>query len=560
MSHPRTLVFLAIITAVVPAASAGSRAYAQVPADARVAAVRAILADVTTPDRPGLAVAVVRNGEVRFSGGHGLASLEHGAPITSATAFDLASVSKQFTGLAVAMLVEEGAIRMDDDIRGYIPEMPDLGNTITIGHLVHHTSGLRDWVGALAIGGWDMHDVISFRQILRMAYGQQALNFEPGSEYSYSNTGYVLLAELVARVTGQSFRTWTDEHIFTPLGMDRTNFRNDYSEVVPDRAYGYWLAADGSSRHTIPNTTSALGSSSAFSTVEDMTRWLIDLDQPVVGAPAASLMRTAGRLNDGATIPYAFGIAHGEYRGTPTLSHSGGWAWFGTYLVHFPEQRLGVVVLSNSANIDVARAAYRIADVFLDEDLPASPAGEPARPVPVALTATLLDDFIGMYRLPGMFVRVRREGDTLRVRATGEDEFPMAPISEHEFWVDAYNAALVFERDDDGRVTRFTLRGTPAPRLDDRAPPSAAELAALVGEYVSEELKTFYEVVLEDGTPTMWHRRHGPIRLTHVWGDAFSGSRWFMGSVEFERDDAGRVVGFRVDAGDRTRNVRFVKR
>ncbi|UCF16683.1 MAG: beta-lactamase family protein, partial [Phycisphaerales bacterium] len=201
--------------------------------------VDSLFAKLNNTDSPGIAVLVVRDGKVLLRRGYGMANLEHKIPITPTTVFDVASVSKQFTGLAVCILVEQGKISLEDDIRKYIPELPDFGHKITIEHLVHHTSGLRDWPATLALAGWRLDDVISFDQILRMAFKQQDLNFVPGSEYSYSNTGYNILVEMAQRVTSQTFRQWTEDNIFRPLGMAHTHFHDDHTEVVANKAYGY---------------------------------------------------------------------------------------------------------------------------------------------------------------------------------------------------------------------------------------------------------------------------------------------------------------------------------
>jgi CubicO group peptidase (beta-lactamase class C family) len=527
--------------------------------DARAHLVAGLFAALDRSESPGAAVAVVRNGEVLLTEGYGLASLEHRVPITSTTVFDLASLSKQFTGLAIAMLVEDGRIRLDDDIRHYIPEVPDFGHTITIGHLVHHTSGLRDWPGTLALGGMRFDDVISFDQILRMVYNQQDLNFEPGSEYVYSNTGYNLMAELVSRVTGRTFRDWMDEHVFRPLGMTRTHFHDDHTEVVPNRAFGYSLMRDGSHRYT-PNNLTAIGSSSLFSTVDDLARWLINLDRPVVGGRSTmALVHTRGRLNDGTMIEYAFGLSHGVYRGLPTVAHSGGWASFQTYLVHFPEQGFGAVVLANGTAVNPARTAYAIADIYLADELdPWEMPGPGAVESLANSTSIALDDYEGLYRLgSARYLRVRHENAGLLVQATNESEFPVMPRSETEFWVEAYGASIGFERDTEGRVPHLEYRGVRAPRVEDQPPPRLAELT---GEYVSDELETSYAVVLENDRLAMRHRRHGTIPLIQVRGDEFAGSAGFLASVEFRRDDGGRVVGLLVNAGERSRDIRFLKR
>ncbi len=213
-----------------------------------------------------------------------------------------------------------------------------------------------------------MDDVISFSQILTMAYHQKTLNFTPGERHLYSNTGYNLLAELVSRVTGKSFREWTHENLFAPLGMNDTHFHDDHSEVVPRRVYGY----GGNDGHyeAVMNGLTALGSSSLFSTVDDLGKWVTNFDAAVVGGPAViERMRTRGVLNNGDTISYAYGLNIGEYRGQPTASHDGSWAGFSTTLLHFPEQRLGIVVLGNSSSFNPSRSAYQIADMYLADVL-----------------------------------------------------------------------------------------------------------------------------------------------------------------------------------------------
>jgi CubicO group peptidase (beta-lactamase class C family) len=229
---------------------------AQTPSRALVDSVFGEFDDQT----PGAAIAVVHDARLVFAAGYGMANLDHDVPVGPETVFDIASVSKQFTGMAVSMLVEAGRIDLDAEARRYLPELPDFGDPLTVRHLVHHTSGIRDWPATLGVAGWRMDDVISFPQILRMAWNQRELNFPPGSEYSYSNTGYNLLAEIVSRVTGESFRAWTDQNIFRPLGMTSTHFQDDHREIVLRRAQGYtrvrgeWMVAPNSS--AMPKTRS----------------------------------------------------------------------------------------------------------------------------------------------------------------------------------------------------------------------------------------------------------------------------------------------------------------
>ncbi len=531
--------------------------HAQGSLDARV---DSMFGQYDRPDSPGWAVLVVRDGAVVLSRGYGMANLEHEVPITPGTVFDIASVSKQFAGMAISMLLEGGDISLDDDVRQYIPELPDFGHTITIRHLVHHMSGLRDWPGTLAVAGWRMDDVISFDQILSMAFNQQALNFEPGAEYSYSNTGYNMLAELVARVTGQSFREWTDANIFGPLNMKDTHFHDDHTEVVHNRAYGYHRDSDGRF-HAVPNGLTALGSSSLYTTIDDLAKWVVNFEEKAVGGEAViERMTHRGVLNSGAQISYAFGLGIGRYRGLRTVSHGGSWASFRTFLVHFPDQRFSVVVLGNFDPANPNQTAYNLVDLYLADELAPERTARADDPEPeqFAVSGRVLDEYVGTYRLgPAWYVTITREGSELVTQATAEDAFPMTARSDSAFWVEDYGATITFVRDDSGHVDRFRYRGMVCPRVGN-TPPTDPRLTEYVGEYASDELSTMYTAAVEDGELVLRHRRHGTIEMIPAWGDEFRGGQWFLNSVEFDRNDSGAVVGFRVTQG-RSRNLQFVK-
>lgn len=522
--------------------------------------VDSIFAQWARPGSPGAAVVVVREGRILFEKGYGYANLEQGIPVTPATVFDLASVSKQFAGLAIAMLVDQGRIKLTDDVRKYIPELHNFNDTIRIDHLVHHTSGIRDWPGTLGMAGWRMDDVIAFDQILRFAYHQRTLNFVPGAEYTYSNTGYNLLAEVVRRVTGKSFRAWTDENLFRPLDMTSTHFHDDHQMVIPGRALGY-VRSDSGFRAASNNLT-ALGSSSLYSSARDLAKWMTNFDDAKVGGQSAmKLMRTHGRLNNGSQIPYAFGISHGVYRELATLSHSGGWAGFSTFVLQLPQKKMGVVVLANTG-VNVSAAAHTIAGIFLESEMSAQAAvtsqGMAADP-DVNVPASTLDKFTGTYKLgPAWYVTIRRDGSRLMTRATAEPEYPLAAKGNNTFWVAGYNASMSFSADSASGIVRMLYRGRHIPRITTREPNTPS--SALRGEYVSDELKTSYIVEPQDGGIVLRHFRHGTITLTKGWGDDYRGSQFFMNSVEFQRDASGKVTGFVAGAGERVRDVVFTKR
>jgi CubicO group peptidase (beta-lactamase class C family) len=342
--------------------------------------IDALLAEWDQPAAPGMSVAVVQDGQVVYTSAVGVASLEHGVPITPATVFDIASVSKQFGAYAIALLEEEGRLDLDDDYRKQLPDMPDFGPTITLRHLLYHRSGIRDWVAALVMSGVRMDDTILFADILRFARRQRDLNFPPGSEHVYSNTGYNLLAETVARVSGMSLRQFTHERIFAPLGMTRTHFNDDHCEIIPNRALSYEPREDGTYGNAATNLT-ALASSSLHSTAEDLARWVMHLEG-AVGASSGALARMnepGGSMSGDVT--YAFGQVTDAYRGLPVLHHSGAWRGFRSHLMRFPSRRFAVVVLANVGSARTGPLARQIADICLADHVgPAADDSPPAAP------------------------------------------------------------------------------------------------------------------------------------------------------------------------------------
>lgn len=513
------------------------------------------------PGSPGAAVAVVQNGEVVHKRGYGSANLEYGIAITPSTVFDIASVSKQFCGLAIAMLVDQGRVSLDDDIRVYLPDMPEFEHTVTVRHLVHHTSGIRDWTAVFPLAGWRFEDVISFEDILRMARYQRDLNYVPGAEYSYTNTGYNLLAEIVERVTGQAFPDWMEENVFAPLEMSSTHFHGDHDQLVIDRAYSYTPDEKNGYRNAANNLT-ALGSSSLYTTVEDLSRWALNYETARVGGKSAiELTHQQGVLNDGDTISYAFGQGVGRYRGLKAVTHGGSWAGFRTYLMRFPEQHVSVTVLSNFAGFNPTFTARSVADIYLGDLMSGNAqrlGREPVEREEVAVDPAMLDDYVGTYQLgPGWLLTITREDDRLMAQATAEDKFGMTPLSDTTFFVSDYGAAVVFQRDSSGAVSTIAYRGITAPRVEPFAP-GARELAEYAGGYYSEELDTSYDLILQDQGLAARHWRSGDTQLFPTLKDEFRGSNWWMRNVQFTRDSDGLVTGFLVTNG-RVRNLRFDK-
>jgi len=515
-------------------------------------------ADVNSP---GGALAMVKNGSIIYTSCYGLANLEHAIPITSTTVFKIASGSKQFTGFAVCMLAQQGKISLEDDIRKYIPELYDFGHIIKIKHLLNHTAGLRDTMGSLCLAGWNLDDIITFDHLLTFALNQKGLNFEPGSEHLYSNTGYVLLAELVRRVTGETLRTWEETNILEPLQMTSSHIRDDYTELMPEKAYGYTIGRDGKF-HAAPDNMAMIGPSGLYSTIEDMTKWAINLDTHDVGGQGVfDLMFQQGKLNNGEQISYASGLDITEHRGAKMIGHGGGGAGFTTFVMYFPEYHFSAVVLYN-INSDVYKTMYDMADIYLGEKLDVREKKAPAdKDTPqIRIDEDILDRYIGTYKVfPAFYITISRDDSQLMALETNKEIYPISAISETEFWVAAWNRSLKFNVDDYGQVSDFDFLGRNCPKIEEGSTPSQSPLTEdLTGEYYSEELDVRYTISIEKDTLVVKHRRHGTSHLTPAWKENFRGEWWFMRSVEFNRDENGIVDGLTVSQWQ-SRNHRFIK-
>ncbi len=429
------------------------------------AKVDQVFAEWDKPDSPGAALSVIKDSEIIYKRGYGMANLEYDIPIAPTTIFDIASVSKQFAGFAIATLLHEGKLSLDDDIRMHLPDVPDFGTKITIRHLVHHTSGLRDWVQALVIAGGQMDDVISFKHILKMVRRQRELNFEPGTAFLYSNTGYNLLAEIVEKITGDSFREWTDANIFKPLAMTSTHFHDDHEMIVKNRAYSYLSVKDNGFKNAVNNLT-ALGSSSLYSTVEDLSKWILNFDDARIGGQAViEQMHQRGVLNNGEQISYAFGLDTGEYRAQKTVGHGGSWRGFRSHLIRFPDQKFGIVILCNLDTFNPLNLAKKVADLYLADVLaPEAPQPDtqtPERTETAPLSPEQLSEYEGAYYTEELDTTytIGVRGNRLVAQHRRHDDISLTCNDDH-FVGDAwFFPEVYFTRDDTGQVTGFRLTG-----------------------------------------------------------------------------------------------------
>lgn len=321
---------------------------------------------------PGVAIAVQHDGKLIYSKGFGYADLEQNSKITPTTIFHIASVSKQFTAFAIAMLADQGKLSLDDDIRKYLPEMHDFGTPITIRQLGHHTSGLRDQWSLLMMAGWRLDDVITYNHILKLVRKQTELNFKPGDEHLYSNTGFTLMAEIVHRVTKEPFSDWCKKNIFDPLGMKNTLFYDDHERVVENRAYSYHRGSVDYRKSVLSYANA--GATSLFTTVEDLSLWAVNFEKMTVGNKnVMDMMEHRFVLNNGDTIDYAYGQVVRKYKGLNSMSHGGADAGYRSFFIRFPDQHYSISVFSNNASFPVGDLAFQLADLYLEKEFRPEP-------------------------------------------------------------------------------------------------------------------------------------------------------------------------------------------
>jgi CubicO group peptidase (beta-lactamase class C family) len=538
---------------------------AAVAADAGVAnRLDSLLAGLCPTGAPGFSVAVRQHGKPVYEKGYGLANLEYDVPVTPQTIYHVASVSKQFTAMALVLLEEDGKLSLEDDIHKYLPELPDYGHPVTIRQLLQHTSGIRDQWQTLALAGWRLDDIITQDQILRVLFRQKELNFVPGTRHLYSNGGYTLAAEIARRVSGKRFPDFCKERIFDPLNMAHTHFHLDNRLIVHDRAYSY--SKNGSGYQAEPLNYANVGATSLFTTAPDLVRWLDNFRDPKVGGPRAiARQQEQAILADGSKIDYALGVSIGNHRGLKTISHGGADAGYRSFVLWFPQQELGVAVLTGLASFDCPATAFKVADALLADKLapepkPAAPPAVPAAPEQhkyVKVDPGILKQFAGSYKLDaGMTVSFSEREGRLIAEVPGEEKQELHPLATNRFSVEAPAGELVFSAQQSGPMRLKFTHADGGPTVtgeriaSDSSEPKTNDLEAFPGVYWSDELETQYTIKLKDGKLTAEHIRHGTIDLSPTkMPDQFSTHEWFMEQVKFQRDPSNHLTGVTLGGG-----------
>jgi CubicO group peptidase (beta-lactamase class C family) len=523
-----------------------------------------VFAPFERPGSPGCALGVYRDGRMVYARGYGSAHLELDVPITPATVFDLGSTSKQFTAMSILLLAKDGKLSLDDDVRRFLPELPSYGRPITIRHLLHHTSGLRDYLTLMALAGESFDNVSTDEDALDLIVRQRALDFTPGSQWEYSNTGFFLLSLIVKRAGGQSLREFAAARIFGPLAMTHTQFRDDHRSIIPHRAAAYDPPDSTGAYHIDVSNFEQTGDGAVHTTVEDLLLWDRNFYSGQVGGPEvlADMVRP-GTLNDGTALDYASGLMVGSHRGLRTVSHGGSWGGYRAELLRFPTETLSVACLCNVGRSNPTGLARRVADVVLADRLaPAETAATDGATTGTATTTATpaSGELLGAYRDPasGTVARVALDSGRVQLEYSG-DTMVLTPAGAREYSAVGTQARVRFEPASGRTPRRIRISGPglghhTLEAIPPFTPPKGA-LARYAGEYASPELGVGYRIAVESDA-LMLHAPHLPAdRLRPTIRDEFESPALGI-TLRFTRRAGGQVAGFTVAAG-RTQGLRF---
>ena len=547
--------------------------------DEKLLKIEKLLSVLSKPGNPGFTIGLFVDGKTIFKKSYGLANVENNIPISDSTLFNIGSIAKQFTAMAAAILVKQNKISLDEDIRKYIPELPDFGKIITIKHLIYHTSGLRDWIEGMMLGGQKEEDSFTHDEVIKyFVYNQKKLNFNPGEEFLYSNTGYSILAEIISRVTGLSFSTWMKQNIFIPLNMKNTHIVEDHRAPLNKSANSYTLNKKREVSKALVNGT-ILGAGGIYSTLEDLSRWAFNFEETKVGnADILRLMNDPGSLNNGVTLEYAFGQYLSNSYGLKLFAHGGTGAGWQSGLVRCPEEKFVLIALANNSSFDITMniivPVFKI--LFPDKFnfVTESINKKEFKYVETKLSQTNLDEFVGRYSFSStVSYTVCRKDDHLTVKRSGQFPGEYYPISSTDF-VDNKSSAkskVSFNRDKNNCVISMTIEDQKDEKdkiarkirpfdiiRNDNGSLNKKYIYELCGKYYSRELKVIYSLQYEGEKLVVKHHWGGDITLTHACLDFFYGNLPWAKEIEFYRDGNNKISGFMI-TGNRIANVEFEK-
>jgi CubicO group peptidase (beta-lactamase class C family) len=540
------------------------KVFAQSLPDSTIKKIDSLFLKWNTANSPGCTVGIIRNDSLIFSKGYGMANLEYSIPNEPQTLYHMASISKQFTAFSIVLLARQGKLKLDDDIHKWLPWFPDLKEKITIRNLLNHTSGIRDQWQLLAIAGTRLDDVITQDQIKKILSKQQALNFKPGDQYSYSNSGFTLLAEIVKAVSGQTLRQFTDSAIFKPLGMASTHIHDDYTEIEKSRSYSYDRKDSAHFANAILSYSVA-GATSLFTNINDMSKWIMNFYDHKVGDEVDINMLTQnGKLNNGKKLSYALGIVNDTWRGWRQYSHGGSDAGYRTYVTVFPDLKMGFIVFSNLGDFDPGSKAYAMADLFIKDTASKK---EVVKKDQRDSTSAILKDTISVKRFTGTYIgeeglpfsfniinrqlhyQIFNETNFLIKGAKDTFSIPQAPEIKFIFGIKGKDTTVDLITPDQLYHLKKYINDTS--HTDEY-------LKAYTGSYYCPELDCRYGIVLKDHHLFLTNSKYNDAKLALNGKDHLTDVNWWINHLMMLRDNKNNIRGFEVNSG-RIMHLRFNK-
>ncbi|MDW3194280.1 MAG: serine hydrolase domain-containing protein [Cytophagales bacterium] len=530
----------------------------------QIAATNRLFKNWNNNHTPGATIGIIKDGNLIYSKGYGMANLEHDIPNDEHTIFNIASNSKQFTAACLSILELRGEIEFTQNVKTFFPEFPSYFEKITIDHLLHHTSGLRDFTQIHYLSGLRPDDYYDDQDIQKWINSQQELNFQPGEKYLYSNSGYWLLGQIIEKVSGLSLAKFAEQEIFEPLNMSGTLFYDNNTLVVKNRASGYFANRSGAYRHIYSNLEHT-GNGGVFSSLADLKKWDDEYyNREVLKDDFWELMGKPGMLNNRDTIPYSGGLILGTHKGLSTMDHGGRAPGYLSNIVRFPGEKLTIIILANSSNLNASRICYDVADIFLANVLNKEPAPPSELMVTTTLKSELLEKYAGHYWSTENNIsrRIVMSNDTLKYERSRGRVNALVPINSTSFKMlgtpAGMNVKVAFEVDGASTKMRFVENGKEVDQWDSYIPTdyTPEELSTFSGVFYSPEIKTSYELQIEEpGQLFLYINGRRTVPLRPVMKNLFSSP---IGVFRFVAQNNEGIVAFRIST-PRVKNLLFEK-
>lgn len=532
------------------------------------AAIDQIFAQWNKPDVPGCGLGIIKDGKLIYARGYGMANLEYDLPNTSTSVFRIGSTSKQFTAACIVLLAKQGKLKLSDNLAQFFPAFPAYAKKITVQHLLNHTSGIRDYLLLASLKGLENDSYYTDEDLMQWLVNQKELNFAPGDDYLYSNSGYWLLGKIVGKAAGMNMAEFAKKEIFEPLGMKHTHFHNNHQQIVKKRASGYMPIRKGGYRISM-TTLDMIGDGGIFTTIEDIKKWDDAFyKHKVFDQKFWRMMTKQGVLNSGRVLDYASGLMIDEYKGLKTVSHGGAFVGFRAELLRFPEQRFSVAIFTNRGDANPTGMAYQVADILLKDQLEkqnrqAQGNESTAKHTPIKLSKKALEKFAGYYWNDARSYsrKIYLRNDTLRYFRSATSESSLVPIGKNQFKMLVRGDVVVkFKQQKSGKYEMiFVVNGSTIATSSQYTPTnySKEEIKKFAGNYYSNELDIYYQLKYHNESLQLLINGKEQTSIKPVMKNFFSNPRF--GSLQFQTTSNGTIKSFRLASG-RVKNLKFVKK